>query len=81
MRLAAAGDIVGVTDNHMDQTVALYAGVDPAVKGLALVAQAADARLVPKMNSGAASLRTLFGVSIAVGAIGALFAGWSAWAI
>lgn len=81
MRLAAAGDIVAATDNHMDSTVVLYGSVGPAVEGLAQIAQAADAKLFSSMNSGAATLRTLFGAGLAVAALGAAFAAWSAWAI
>lgn len=82
MRLAnEEGNVAAATANHMDNTVALYSNVDPAVKGLALVAQAADARLEAKMNSGASSLRLLGWLSVAVVAIGAAFAGWTAWSI
>lgn len=81
MRLAASGDVASATDNHMDGTVALYGRVDPAVKGLALVAQAADARLEARMNSGAAKLRLMSGLSLAIAAMGALFAGWTAWSM
>ena len=81
MALAAAGDVVAATDNHMNVTIALYNNVDPAVKGLALVAQAADARLEAKLNSGATTLRVLSGFSLAIAAMGAAFAGWAVWAV
>lgn len=81
MRLAATGDVVAATNNHMDSTVVLYGSVDPAVKGLALVAQAAEAKLASSLNSAAKTLRVLFGVGIAAAAIGAFFAGWAVWAI
>ena len=81
MALAAVGDVVGATANHMDNTVALYGSVDPAVKGLALVAQAADAKLEAALDSGASSLRLLGWISVAVVAMAAAFTGWSAWSI
>ena len=81
MALARAGNIAAATANHMDGTVALYGSVDPAVKGLALVAQGADALLVSEMNSGAFKLRLLSGISLAFAAMGGLFAGWTTWSI
>ncbi len=81
MALAANSDVAGATSNHMDNTLVLYDNVAPAVEGLGLVAQAADARLEAKMNSGASSLRLLGWLSAGVVALAALFAGWSAWSI
>ena len=81
MRIAATGDIEAATDNHMNSTVALYGNVDPAVKGLALVAQAADGKLEASMNSGASKLQLLSILSLVVAALGALFAGWTAWSV
>ena len=80
-RLAATGDVAAATSNHMDNTLVLYDNVAPAVEGLGLVAQTADARLEAKMNSGASSLRLLGWLSVAVVALGAIFAGWTAWSI
>jgi hypothetical protein len=76
--LAESGNVAAATANHLDATVALYGNVEPAVKGLALVAQAADAELESRLNSGAANLRLLSGLSLAVAALGAIFAGWTA---
>lgn len=81
MQLAAAGDVAGATNNHIDNTLVLYDNVAPAVEGLGLVAQAADARLESSMNSGASSLRLLGWLSVGVVAIAAMFGGWSAWSI
>jgi hypothetical protein len=81
MAYAAAGDVASATANHMNGTVVLYGNVDPAVEGLTLVAQAADAQLVAEMNSGASKLRLMSTLSFVVAAFGAAFAGWSAWSI
>lgn len=69
------------TQNHLAAAGAIYNSVDPAVKGLAQVAQAADAHLVSEMNSGATKLRIMAGLSFVIAAAGAAFAGWSAWSI
>ncbi len=81
MAFAAVGDVASATANHMNGTVVLYGNVDPAVKGLSLVAQAADAQLVSEMNSGASKLRLMSTLSLVVAALVAAFAGWSAWTI
>ncbi len=81
MALAASGDIAAATSNHMDGTVVLYSNVEPAVKGLAQVGVVGDERLTARLNSGAADLRMLGWISVAVVALGAVFAGWSAWSI
>ena len=77
MAYAAAGDVASATANHMNGTVVLYGNVDPAVKGLSLVAQAADAQLVAEMSSGASQLRLISTLSFVIAAFGAVFAGWS----
>lgn len=81
MALAANGDIVGATNNHMDGTVVLYGNVDPAVKGLAQVAQAGEADLQTRLTSGADELQVFGWITIAVAALAAGFAGWTAWTI
>ncbi len=81
MELAKSGNIEAATANHMDGTVLLYGNVEPAVKGLAQVGQVADGQLAARLNNGAADLRLLGSVSAAIVAMGALFAGWSAWSI
>lgn len=74
--LSSAGMIQDATDNHMDATIAIYDNVDPAVQGLALVAQAADAQLQSEMNSGATKLRSVSIVGLVIAAFGALYGGW-----
>lgn len=81
MRIAATGNVVAATDNHMDNTVVLYNTVEPAVKGLGQVAQAADARLEARMIAGASDLNLAGWISVFIGVIGAMFAGWSGWSI
>lgn len=80
-QLAANGDVVGATRNHMDNTVVLYSNVEPAVKGLAQIAQAGDARLEARLDNGATDLRIFGWISAVVAAMGAAFAGWTAWSI
>lgn len=81
MALAASGDVAAATGNHMDGTLLLYGSVEPAVKGLAQVAQVADGQLEARMDNGAANLRIFAWISVVVVAMGAAFAGWSAWSI
>ncbi len=79
--LANTGDIEGATDNHLAANVGLYGQVDPAVKGLAQIAQAADAELKTKLDNGASQLRIMSSLSLAVAIAGAVFAGWTAWSV
>lgn len=81
MDLAKTGEIARATANHTGGVLVLYASVEPAVKGLAQVGQAADLQLKARMDNGAADLRLLGWISAAVVALGAAFAGWSAWSI
>ena len=80
-RLASLGQVEAATDNHLNNNVAIYGNVDAAIDGLGLVAAAADERLAARMNGGAADLRMLGWISSFVVALGAAFAGWTAWSI
>ena len=81
MQLAELQGPAAATANHMDATLLIYNNVEPAVKGLGQIAQAADAELVAKMNNGASDLRLLGWVSAGVVALAAMFTAWSAWSI
>lgn len=81
MQLALAGDVEAATANHMNATVALYGDVDPAVDGLAQVADAASASLQDEINSGASQARIMSGLSLVFAIAGAIFAGWTAYTL
>jgi hypothetical protein len=79
LALAGDGQIAEATANHLNASGAIYSQVDPAVEGLALVAQAADAKLQSKMDAGATKLRAISIIGLFVAAFGAAYAGWLAY--
>ena len=81
LQLAATQGAEAATAHHLQNTVAIYNAVDPAVDGLATIAEAADAKLQSSLDSGASTLRWLSIFSLLIAAAGLAYAAYSAWTV